>query len=58
MIDWRPYEDKLTELFPDKFVEKKGSRVYMHMDVIKNDDMELIINKLKEYYITLKKLTS
>ena len=48
--DWVPYERILTEKFPNNFLDKTEGRVYMHMDVIKGDDENLIISKLNEYF--------
>jgi len=49
--DFVPYEDALVKLFPDHFLDKtKEGRVYLHMDIIENDNEELILQKLQEYY--------
>lgn len=55
--DWQPYEKELIERFPNNFLDKVGNRVYLHMDVIKEDDEDLIIEKLKEYFELLSEIT-
>jgi hypothetical protein len=55
--DWTPYEKSLLEKYPNKFLDKPDNRVYLHMDIIKNDEEELILKRLKEYYDTLVEIT-
>lgn len=56
---WYYYEaDILKKYNRDKYTLDLNSRnrAYLHMDIIKNNDQELIINKLYEYYAFLKEL--
>ncbi|MBB5623211.1 hypothetical protein HDE69_004294 [Pedobacter cryoconitis] len=46
-----PYEDHLVALFPDCYLDKTNDgRVYMHVDVVDDNDIELIIEKLAHYH--------
>jgi len=55
--DFVPYEDILVKLFPNHFLDKTNDcRVYLHMDIIENDNEEFILRKLKEYYNLLYKI--
>jgi hypothetical protein len=56
--DFIPYEDTLVKLFPNNFLDKKTkeNRVFLHMDIIENDDEKLILEKLQEYYNLLHKI--
>lgn len=55
--DWLPFEKTLTDRFPNNFLDKVDNRVYLHMDLIKEDDEELIIEKLNEYFEMLNEIT-
>lgn len=54
--DWVQYDKILTDLYPDKLLDK-SDRVFLHMDVIAGDDEDLILKKLNEYYNLLKEIT-
>lgn len=55
--DFKPYEFELRQRFPDNFLDKtKEDRVYLHMDVIEDDNEDLIIEKLATYYKILSEL--
>ncbi|ALL06418.1 hypothetical protein AQ505_13465 [Pedobacter sp. PACM 27299] len=57
--DFAPYEDRLTELFPNNYLDKTtDGRVYLHMEVIEDDDQTLIIEKLDYYYCLLSKIVN
>lgn len=49
--DFAIYEDRLVELFPKSYLDKtNGDRVFLHVDVIEDNDIELIVEKLIYYY--------
>ena len=54
--DWNKYEKKILKDFPKKKMEKEDGRVYLLVETIFNDDEELIIKKLIEYYNYYKSL--
>ncbi|MGN8058767.1 PD-(D/E)XK nuclease family protein [Pedobacter sp. 22163] len=46
-----PYEDRLVGLFPDNYLDKTNdNRVYLHLDIIEDNDIDLILDKLIYYY--------
>jgi hypothetical protein len=46
-----PYEDRLIELFPEKLLVKTNdNRVYLHIDIVEDNNIEIIIEKLTNYY--------
>ena len=57
-----PYEAELKEKFPNCFIDQNvvenPNRIYLHLPVIKGDDMEEIVKKLNEYYDIMKEMTS
>nr|WP_321485561.1 PD-(D/E)XK nuclease family protein [uncultured Draconibacterium sp.] len=55
--DWVSYEKILMEKFPNNFLDKVNNRVYLHMDVIIDQNDELILEKLYEYFNLLEKIT-
>ncbi len=55
--DFAPYEAKLLSLFPNNFLDKSNGRVYMHMDVIYDDNEELILERLNTYFEILYQIT-
>ncbi len=57
LSDWVPYEAKILRDFPNNFMDKKDNRVYLHMDVIEDDNEEEILAKLNTYYNYLSDLT-
>lgn len=57
--DWSFYEADVLKKYSDekyKLDTKTRNRAYLHMDVIENNNQELIVEKLDEYYIFLKEL--
>lgn len=57
---FEPYEKTLKETFPDCFIDYnagEGSRIYLHLPVIKGNDHEEIAQKLTDYYYIIKEIT-
>jgi hypothetical protein len=49
--DYKPYESELFRLFPNNHLDKTtDDRVYLHMDVIEDDNEVVILEKLAFYY--------
>jgi hypothetical protein len=55
--DWVTYEKVLRNKFPDNFMDKVNNRVYLHLDVIPDENDELILDKLNEYFNVLTEIT-
>lgn len=53
---WMVYEKQILERYPNKFLDKVNNRVYLHINVIDNDDNDLIIKSLLEYHFFLSEL--
>jgi hypothetical protein len=58
--DFEPYENILKEKYPDNFLEKSpdDNRVYLHLEVIENDNENLILEKLELHYKELKEIVN
>lgn len=57
---FEPYEKTLKEVFPDCDIDYNaggGSRIYLHLPVIKGNNHEEIVQKLAEYYSIIKGIT-
>ena len=55
--DFKPYEFELMQMFPDNYLDKTNNdRVYLHMDVIEDDNEDLSIEKLATYSKVLSEL--
>lgn len=55
--EFLPYEDALIKLFPNNYLDKTShDRVYLHMDIVEEDDNDLILEKLYYYYELLHKI--
>lgn len=54
--DFAPYEAKLLSLFPNNYLDKTNKRVFLHMDILEDNEDE-IIKKLKYYYDLLSDIT-
>lgn len=48
--DFAVYEDRLVERFPKSYLDKIDNRVFLHVDVIEDNDIELIVERLAHYY--------
>jgi hypothetical protein len=59
LVDFAPYREKLRTLFPNNLLDEKSvnNRVYLHMEPIDGNDIELIVRKLKDYYDIVVELT-
>jgi len=55
--DWAFYEEQVLKKFPTSFLDKVDNRAYLHMDVIEDDNEELILDRLKQYFDYLITLT-
>ena len=59
--DFEPYEEILKKKYPMNFFDKKPNgddRVYLHLEVIENDNEEEILERLKFHYDELNQIVS
>lgn len=56
--DWAFYEEQILTQYPKNFLDKSDNRAYLHMEVIADDNEELILNKLVEYFTFIQQLTN
>lgn len=57
--DFLPYEGILMKKYPNKFLDKNsgiGNKVYLRLDVIKDDNENEILERLKFHYDEMKKI--
>lgn len=58
---FNPYRDELKKLYSDCWIDENPEgnpdRVYLHLPVIKDNNHEEIVQKLTEYYNTMKEIT-
>ena len=55
--DWSYFEERLLQRFPGRALDKLDGRAFLLLDIIQDNNEELILRKLKEYYGYLKELT-
>lgn len=57
--DWYPYKQQLLEKYPKRYLDEDADgRVYFHVDVIKDNNVDLILNRLTEYYQVVNNLAA
>lgn len=58
--DWYPYRDKLMEQYAGLYLDENvdGGRVFLHIDAINDNNMDLILKKLSECYKVVQRLAS
>jgi len=56
--NWQPFEEYLSAKYPEKTLEKIGNRAYLYVDLIKNCNDDVIIEKLTEHFNNLKEIVN